>query len=138
LELAAPPKPSPSSKKVVEESRRMADAHYMCKKQKSFAWAKYYSSVNERLNADYAYYEVMRRITTDTDANKMPEHIIKSIAEMGAALKKTWDCAICQDIIKPDDLDITNCGHYFCKGCMEEHKRRGGADCKCPTCRRKI
>lgn len=110
----------------------------MCKKQKSFAWAKYYSAQSSRLAADYSNYRLLQLIKEDSEAKSIPEHIVKSIADMGAALKKTWDCSICMEIIKPDQLEITNCGHFFCKECIKEHKKRSGLDCKCPNCRRKL
>ena len=116
----------------------MADALYMARKQKAFAWAKYYKEVARRLDSDYANYQLMVVIKTEETSKAMPDHLIKSISDMSAALKKTWDCAICQDIIKPGELDITTCGHFFCKGCLEEHKQRSAGDCKCPTCRHKL
>jgi len=102
------------------------------KKQTSYAWAKYYSQTNERLTADYRHYNVVART-----AEGIPEHIKQELLAMATELKKQWECPICMDMIKPDTLEITNCGHYFCKDCLTKHKQ-SGADCRCPNCRRKI
>ena len=52
----------------------------------------------------------------------IPTHIKEEFLKMGAELKKTWECPICIDMIQPDNLEITNCGHYFCKPCLEGFK----------------
>jgi len=107
-------------------------------KQRSFAWAKYYESVNDRLNDDYNNYARVAPLRNDTN---IPQHIKDDIVKMMDELKKHWECPICIEMIKPMDLDITNCGHYFCKGCLKKHKdlaKSSGQECKCPNCRRKI
>ena len=108
-------------------------------KRVSFAWAKYYESVNERLGNDYNNY---RRVAPMRDDVSIPQHIKDDIVKMMDELKKHWECPICLEMIKPQELDITNCGHYFCKGCLTQHKAnakaRGAEHCNCPNCRRKI
>jgi hypothetical protein len=105
------------------------------KKRTSFAWAKYYESVNTRLNADYRHYNT---IITSTNAD-IPQHIKDELITMSSELKKQWECPVCMEMIKPETLDITNCGHYFCKPCLVALKARSvGGDCKCPICRRGI
>lgn len=105
------------------------------KKQTAFAWAKYYESVNVRLAGDTRAYRVA---TTTLNADGIPEHIKNEIKTMATELRKTWNCPICLDMISSDNLDITNCGHYFCKPCLTHHKENNRTNCVCPMCRKKI
>lgn len=102
---------------------------------KAFAWAKYYESLNDRLASDHINYTRTLLVSSDTD---IPSHIKTEFLAMGAELRKTWECPVCMEMIQPDNLDITNCGHYFCKPCLTQYKERNREDCKCPICRRKI
>ena len=102
-------------------------------KQRAFAWAKYYESANERLTADYGRYQTIIRTTND---DAIPTHIKNEFIEMATALKKTWECPICIEFIQPDNLEITPCGHYYCKGCL--HTLKAQAEPKCGLCRRKL
>jgi len=103
-------------------------------KQKSFAWAKYYTGVNGHLTADYGTYnhykEIIKVVSLD-------EFVKKQIVEMSKELKKKWSCPICLDFIEPDDLDITPCGHYYCKGCLAHLKQTTTTDkVNCAVCRK--
>jgi len=112
--------------------------HLSCNKRVAYAWAKYYESVNDRLNNDHRVYVRTQLVNTDAD---IPPHIKEEFLAMGRELKKTWDCPVCMEMIQPDGLAITNCGHYFCKECLEGYKKGQkdlGVECKCPVCRRKI
>ena len=103
-------------------------------KQRSFAWAKYYTAMNDRLNADFNNVTILNR---NIVISSIPAHIKEEMIDMATRLKKEWECPICMEMIKPDGLEITNCGHYFCKGCITTFKANK-TDCKCPVCRRKI
>ena len=45
-------------------------------------------------------------------------------------------CAICLDTIIKDEECINNCGHKFCKPCMDQYLDLGKIEC--PLCRQKI
>ena len=45
-------------------------------------------------------------------------------------------CSICLDEIATDDEWINNCGHSFCKSCMDQYLDLGKIEC--PLCRQKI
>ena len=102
-------------------------------KQRAFAWAKYYEACNSRLNADHTNYTRIVRHTTD---DAIPTHIKNEFLAMATELKKTWECPICLEFIQPDNLDITPCGHYYCKGCL--HTLKAQPEPKCGICRRKL
>ena len=112
---------------------RLDWANKRCK----FAWAKYYESKNEQLNADHEHYDTFNRVADD---KAIPEHIKTEMIAMANALKKKWECPVCMDMIENDNLEITNCGHFYCKPCLEQWKQasqqRGDAKWKCGLCNR--
>jgi len=111
------------------------DIHGFCKKQKAFAWAKYYESSRKRLEADHKHYNELKALE---GAGSIPVHIKEALATMGAELKKVWECPVCIDIIEPTALEITNCGHFYCKPCLVQwktvSKNRGDEKWKCGLC----
>jgi len=107
-------------------------------KRVAFAWAKYYDEVNRELRSDHRHYELYTRTSSDVS---IPSHIISEMKEMAAALKKKWECPCCLDFIEDDALQITNCGHYYCKECLEQwkgtQKTNGKEKWECAVCKRK-
>jgi hypothetical protein len=107
------------------------------KKQKAFAWAKFYEEVNDRHRHDHVNYDTFNRVADD---KAIPTHIKDEMKAMAIALKKKWECPCCMDMIADDALVITNCGHYYCKLCLEGWKKaskdRGDSKWKCGMCNR--
>ena len=107
-------------------------------KRVKFAWAKYYEEVNEQLHVAHRDFTRFNRVADDRE---IPEHIKTELKEMATALKKKWECPVCIDMIDDNDLIITNCGHYYCKGCLDQWKltcrERGDAKWECCNCKRK-
>ena len=63
---------------------------------------------------------------------KIPEHIKACLHEQ---YKENYEnvketCPVCLEVIIPDNLNITNCGHKFCKECIDNDNI-----VNCPTCR---
>ena len=108
------------------------------KKQKAYAWAKYYEQVNQQLHDDHGNYAVFNQVADD---RAIPAHIKTQMKEMATALQKKWECPVCVDMIEDADLVITNCGHFYCKGCLDAWKKtckdRGDEKWKCCSCNRK-
>jgi hypothetical protein len=106
-------------------------------KRVKFAWAKYYEEVNGELRADRQHYQRYNKISIEPS---IPQHIKEEMKEMAIALKKKWECPVCMDMIEDTELIITNCGHYYCKTCLESWKKtckdRGEAKWKCGMCNR--
>jgi len=105
-------------------------------KQRGFAWAKYYELANNTNAADHAHYQRIQQLLRNEADAGLPTHIKNEFIEMATQLKKTWECPICLDFIQPDNLDITPCGHYYCKPCL--HTLKAQAEPKCGVCRRKL
>lgn len=106
-------------------------------KRIKFAWSRYYITVREELGEAHQQWRVMERTMTDEDVS-IPTHIKNDILEMASKLRRKWECPICQDMIEVDSIEITNCGHFYCKGCLEELKARTAENgkWKCCVCRR--
>lgn len=85
-------------------------------KRVKYAWAQYYNIVNTDLTEAHISHNTYTRIISE---DAIPTHIKNEIKTMADALKKKWECPICLDMIDNNDLDITNCGHYYCKGCLQ-------------------
>ena len=104
----------------------------------AFAWAKYYERMNTHLHDDHAHHATYVRYVSD---DAIPTHIKTEFAQMAETLKKKWECPICLDMIEHGDLEITNCGHCYCKPCLSQlkqnYKQQGNAKWECATCRRK-
>jgi len=55
-----------------------------------------------------------------------------------AKLEETIDCAICQETPKVKDCILTECNHYFCKGCWNGWMNAERSNKTCPTCRKEM
>jgi len=103
-----------------------------------FAWAKYYEEVNRDHHVAFAHHTGLAAAASEPS---IPTHIKASLTEMATALKKKYECPVCISMIEPDDLAITNCGHFYCKDCLEAIKSAARAahqpKYECPICRRK-
>jgi late competence protein required for DNA uptake (superfamily II DNA/RNA helicase) len=115
--------------------------HYAYR-QTSYAWAKYYEQVHRALQNDQDAYVAYQRISDDV---AIPTHIKEEMKAMATALHKKWECPICKDMIEQDQLEITNCGHYYCKECLAQHihhqatlaEEQHSKKWSCAVCRRK-
>ena len=107
-------------------------------KRVKYAWAKYYDQVNHALREDHVHYDTLSRVADD---RSIPEHIKTQLKEMSMALKKKWECPVCLDMIDNEALEITNCGHYYCKYCLAQWKTtcsvNGSTTWKCGMCNRR-
>ena len=61
---------------------------------------------------------------------------VNSIIEGNSTINED-NCPICMDNFSPPITYFKNCGHYFCKECID-HIFKMSSDIKCPCCRQKI
>lgn len=101
-----------------------------CDKQRAYAWAKFYDLTHREHDRDYNHHRWIKSIAA---LPELGDYVKKQLIEMGAELKKVWECPICLEFIEKDNLDITPCGHYYCKGCLERVKKEPFP--KCAVCR---
>lgn len=97
------------------------------KKQTSYAWAKYYSTMESRHEQSVATYQLQTKVVEVS--KELPTHLVNEIQEMLVTLKKEIECPICMEVI--GDLKITGCGHKFCGECFAKLD-------KCAICKRII
>lgn len=113
-------------------TNRLNYANKKCK----YAWAKYYESVTQNLQDDREQYTQLTKII-----EVIPNHLKIEMKEMADKLKKKWECPICMDFIETDNLEITNCGHFYCKECLENlknsFKEKEEDKWNCAVCRKK-
>jgi late competence protein required for DNA uptake (superfamily II DNA/RNA helicase) len=103
---------------MAQSVEKLTSSLQFARKQKAFAWAKYYEQVNGSHHADHDTVIVYERIVEDAS---IPVHIKDEMRAMAVALKKKWECPICREMIDDGELEITNCGHYYCKPCLKQH-----------------
>ena len=107
----------------------------LAKMTRKFKWAyaQYRSEMNDNHRDVYVHYTRVRTIANDVT---IPPHIKAEFLEMSDALKKQWECPICLDFIPSGELDVTQCGHKYCKNCLTTLKAQ--PDPKCAVCRREM
>ena len=132
-----------------EEKKAMNYQIGSIKKQKAFAWFKYFEAKNdESQNAN-----VIIRYVVDAGINrdergqlerpeKLPQHITQEFFDMASRLNKEYTCPCCFELVNKDTIHITWCGHILCKECYESLKDNAplsnGRKAKCPMCRKLI
>jgi hypothetical protein len=114
------------------------DIHFHCKKQKSFAWAKYYDSIYNRMR-DATIILNIAPITLNnqgevTPKELLPSHITQEFYDMAVELKKTFSCPVCLELVNKDNIQITFCGHIYCNDCLTTLKNMPKS--KCAVCRK--
>lgn len=102
-------------------------------RQRRFAWAKYYEEVRNGHETAIVY--VARNVVLTQDPT-LPVHIKNEIEEMATAMRKQYECPICLDMIPSGQLDITNCGHKYCKTCLAQVLTQTPP--KCSVCRKDL
>jgi late competence protein required for DNA uptake (superfamily II DNA/RNA helicase) len=110
-----------------------SDAEVRLESQRRFAWAMYYQEARRAHERTVLYVNRQAAMLTDPT---LPTHLKNEIEEMRAAARKDYECPICMDMIPSGQLDITNCGHFYCKECLAQLLRQ--ADPKCAICRKKL
>ncbi len=71
----------------------------------------------------YTFWIVPVNLSTTMNFS-IPEHIKAELR----SLDVRRECPICLDIITKGNVEITDCGHYFCSSCLSAYN-------VCPTCR---
>lgn len=113
----------------------------MCAKmdrQRSFAWAKYYESMGQNANrARVIVWMIGRHDDGKLEPKEnLPKHITQEFYDMAEQLNKQFTCPVCYELVTSATIQITHCGHVFCKECLEQWKKKPNA--VCPICRKKL
>jgi len=106
-------------------------------RKRKMGWAKYFSLLENEVEVAAVVVAPLRDNETGQlfEKSSLPTHITQEFYEMATALNKSYTCPICLDLVNKDTIEITFCGHTFCKNCLEESKK---IKMECPTCRKKL
>ena len=99
------------------------------KKQRAYAWAKFYEQFNNTHNREFMNYSQNLSILEYSD--ELPIHLIHEIESLNKELRISIECSICLDIIALGKLKISICGHKYCNDCFPKLD-------KCAICRRQF
>ena len=100
-----------------------------------YAWAMYFQEMNRQHEANVTSYEA-RATQIETYVDVLPLHLLKEMRDLLKKDKQHIDCPICLEIIPNDNLQITTCGHKYCKACF--HELANATTPKCAVCRKPI
>jgi len=102
----------------------------LVERKRRYAWAKFYEA------RELEHVHMLKMIEMyNNKTNAMPNHIKNELKELYDALKQTVCCPICLHEINKDDLDWSQCGHKYCKACLQRLKNTSN---KCALCRRDL
>ena len=102
-----------------------------------FAWAQVYQHRRDNHELSLDVLRLMRQLNAVGSAEStIPSHLKTEIEEMAETLRKNYECPICLEVISKGELEITSCGHKYCKNCYTALTQN--PDCKCAVCRRKL
>lgn len=122
------------------------EAHRGCRqsvervnKQRAFAWAKYYEQISGEAGRALVivnYANVAQGNQAGVRPENIPTHITNELYDMACELRKKFECPVCLEQVNKETIQITFCGHIYCKGCLTEVKAL--EDPKCSICRKKL
>ena len=114
-------------------SRTYTEKQYNAQVRKAKAgWAKYFCELEQNQDRDIIYYESVKQLPV----NDMTDYAQAQIQELLIQLKKHIDCPVCLETINPKDIEMTACGHKYCKGCINTIKQ--SIKPECAICRSKL
>ena len=100
------------------------------KKQKSYAFAKYYEAEYEKHEYQLQVFELFSKLK-DVNEDVVPAFLINELKEMYDITQKEIECPICFVELKKDDIKFASCGHKYCEECLNKLDN-------CAICRKKI
>ena len=100
------------------------------KKQKAYAFAKYYHAEYEMHEYKLQVLELFSKLK-EVNENKVPDFLINELKEMYEITQKEIECPICFVELKKDDIKFASCGHKYCETCLSKID-------DCAICRKKI
>ena len=113
-----------------QSTRQLQNKITSLEKGKKYAWAKYFNEVNTQLDTNTQHYNRMKMLV-----EIIPTHIKDEYIAMLKELKKTIECPICMNVIDNNDLQLSNCGHKYCKTCFDRILTDSN---KCAICKKQL
>ena len=99
-------------------------------------WAAFYKAEQETHRIKMKYYQRHIALTNqikerDEEKAHIPDFVKNELTEMIKELKKEIECPICYDILEPEKIKFSSCGHKYCETCLSKIN-------ECAICRKKI
>jgi len=107
--------------------------------RRKMGWAKYFQAENDNHTRQVENYGEQMEVFSQIEViESVPQFIKDEMEQMIVKLRLEIECPVCMDIIDAEggQLEITKCGHKFCKGCIA--RVRETAEPTCPSCRVKL
>ena len=107
--------------------------------RRKMGWAKYFQAENDNHTRQVENYGEQMEVFSQIEViESVPQFIKDEMEQMIVKLRLEIECPVCMDIIDAEggQLEITKCGHKFCKGCIT--RVRETAEPTCPSCRVKL
>ena len=99
-------------------------------RQRSYTWAMFYRAREEEHDSMVRLIQMYKEKTIG-----IPEHVKNELKDFYNEMKTTISCPICLNEIGSVDLDWSQCGHKYCKTCLQTLKNTQN---KCAICRRSL
>jgi hypothetical protein len=109
--------------------------------QRRYAWCRFYEecSYTHKLILEQNK-RILRLVNEPLPQYINPEmelaYIKKEMEDITYLLSNPYNCPICIELIPKGELDITNCGHKYCKKCLTKLKEM--PEPKCAICRTEL
>ena len=125
--------PAHIKQKMPRTTIKMTARELKLDNSRRIAWRKYFKGRHENFQQQVEFYDRLEGLR-DALANaqeqyNIPPHFQNKFKELLEQAKSSIACPVCLDVIDPEQLDITNCGHCYCKPCKARLD-------KCAICRR--
>ena len=104
-------------------------------REKKYAWAKYYQAENQEHHNNINTYHRLTPALTNLPPTT-PQFVLDELKSLHIELRTKIECPICLDIIEPESMQITKCGHKYCKTCLDKLKET--PEKKCALCRTRV
>ena len=79
-------------------------------KQRRYAWAKYYDECANEVERLLLFIQPMRRAINE---ERTPTFLINEFEELMEKCKHKYQCSICLEDLKKENLRVVKCGHFI-------------------------
>lgn len=101
--------------------------------QRAYAWAMCYEKDRLLHGSLYDATQRANQVRLHSIQTAIPTFIIEELTENYISLKKQCECPVCLEVITPELLKFTKCGHKLCNTCFNH-----ATLVKCPMCRKDL
>ena len=109
-----------------------------CTREKKVAWFHYFEERRDNIALRLRIVEragLSTKKISPQDPATLPPHLVADFMAMAQELQKKLECPVCLELVTPENVSISKCGHTFHKTCFDECRTRSD---KCPICRTEV